>query len=99
MAVKGAVAKSVIIEKMKECFGNDFVGTQGSNKIFVNADDGDGTKALIALALTCPKTNPFQSVESDMIDFEAMDKVAAANDDITKEEEDNLKTLLERLNL
>lgn len=55
MAAKGTVAKTKVIEKIKEALGEDFIG-EVDKKIYVWADDG-GERIQVALALTCPK-NP-----------------------------------------
>lgn len=53
MAVKGATAKVAVIEKIKQVFGEDFVGVS-DGKIYVMADDGT-EKVQIAIGMTCPK--------------------------------------------
>lgn len=53
MAAKGTVAKTKVIEKIKEALGEDFIG-EADKKIYVWADDG-GERIQVALALTCPK--------------------------------------------
>ena len=53
MAAKGTVAKTKVIEKIKEAFGNDFI-TEIDKKAYVWADDG-GERIQVAIALTCPK--------------------------------------------
>jgi hypothetical protein len=50
---KGANAKVVVENKIKEAFGNDFIGV-ADKKIYVWADDG-GERVQIAIAMTCPK--------------------------------------------
>ena len=39
MAVKGATAKVAVIEKIKQVFGEDFIGVS-DGKVYVMADDG-----------------------------------------------------------
>jgi hypothetical protein len=51
---KGANAKVVVENKIKEAFGNDFIGI-ADKKIYVWADDG-GERVQIAISMTCPKT-------------------------------------------
>jgi hypothetical protein len=53
MAAKGIVAKTKVIEKIKEALGEDFIG-EVDKKIYVWADDG-GERIQVAIALTCPK--------------------------------------------
>lgn len=53
MAAKGTVAKTKVIEKIKEALGADFIG-EVDKKVYVWADDG-GERIQVALSLTCPK--------------------------------------------
>lgn len=66
MAVKGAVAKTVVIDKIKEIFGDDFAGVS-EGKVYVWAMDGT-EKVQIAISLTCPKT-PFGEAKDVGMDF------------------------------
>lgn len=66
MAVKGAVAKTVVIDKIKEAFGADFVGVS-DGKVYVWAMDGT-EKVQIAIGLTCPKT-PLGATQDVGMDF------------------------------
>lgn len=50
---KGALAKENIIARLREAFGEDFVGVV-DKKVYVYADDG-GEKVQIAISMTCPK--------------------------------------------
>lgn len=59
MAVKGATAKTVVIEKLKQIFDNDFVAVN-DGKVYVMADDGT-EKVQICISMTCPKV-PFGTV-------------------------------------
>ena len=56
---KGSEAKEYVIRKIKETFGEDFVGEQ-DKKIYVWGQEG-GEKVQIAISLTCPK-NPIGSL-------------------------------------
>lgn len=51
---KGAEAKEYVAKKLKEAFGNDYVG-EVDKKYYVWAYEG-GQKMQIAIAMTCPKT-------------------------------------------
>ena len=66
MAVKGAVAKTVVIDKIKEVFGDDFAGVS-EGKIYVWAMDGT-EKVQICISMTCPKT-PFNAAKDVGMDF------------------------------
>ena len=50
---KGNIAKENIIARLRETFGEDFVGVV-DKKVYVYADDG-GEKVQIAISMTCPK--------------------------------------------
>lgn len=101
---KGSVAKSKIAEKIKNLYGADYVGESGG-KYYVWENDG-GEKIQIAISLTCPK-NPIGAVDmssafSDGLDFEAEPVLAQTKfepTEITEQEKDNLKALMDRLGL
>ena len=101
---RGAEAKSFVVAKLKEVFGEDYIG-ESSNKHYVWAKEG-GEKIQIAISLTCPK-NPIGTVDmssafSDGIDFEAAPVVAQTTftpAEITPEEEANLANLMAKLGL
>ena len=63
---KGANAKVVVENKIKEAFGNDFIGI-ADKKIYVWADDG-GEKVQVAISMTCPKT-PVGTVDTTKINY------------------------------
>lgn len=95
MAVKGSVAKLFVENKIKEVFGEDFVGS-ADKKLYVLADDG-GQKVQIAISLTCPKVG---------LDIEGkgfVDDIGTYTGEpvieITPEEEENIQTLIKKLNL
>ena len=67
MAAKGAVAKTVIIDKLKDAFGDDFIGVS-EGKVYVWALDGGTEKVQIAISMTCPKTE-FSVAKDEGIDF------------------------------
>lgn len=52
MAAKGSEAKLLVQEKIKEAFGQDFIGIN-SGKVYVWVNDG-GEKVQIAISLTHP---------------------------------------------
>ena len=53
MAVRGTVAKQEVTEKLREAFGDNFIG-EHEKKIYVWANDG-GDRVQIAITLTCPR--------------------------------------------
>lgn len=101
---KGAVAKSKIAEKLKDLFGENYVGESGG-KHYVWENDG-GEKVQIAISLTCPK-NPIGTVDMSSafgggLDFEAEPVVVQTKfepAEITPEETQNLADLMARLGL
>ena len=101
---KGSIAKSKIAEKIKNLYGADYVGESGG-KYYIYENDG-GEKVQIAISLTCPK-NPIGTVDmsnafGDGLDFEAEPVLAQTKfepAEITEQEKDNLKALMDRLGL
>ena len=101
---KGATAKTKIAEKLKTLFGADYVGESGG-KHYVWENDG-AEKVQIAISLTCPK-NPIGTVDmssafGDGLDFEAEPVLVQTKfepAEITEQEKDNLKALMDRLGL
>jgi len=99
---RGADAKKLVIDKIKEAFGADYIG-ESANKHYVWSKEG-GEKIQVAISLTCPK-NPIGEVSvstSDGFDFSAEPVLAQTKfepAEITDQEKDNLKELMERLGL
>lgn len=101
---KGTIAKERVENIIKQAFGENFIGVS-DKKIFVWADDG-GERVQISIALTCPKvgleTAAAPVVKNGGWDFEApavTASAAAQPEEITKEEQENIATLLARLGL
>lgn len=101
MAAKGSVAKLFVENKIKEVFGEDFVG-MADRKLYVWADDG-GQKVQIAISLTCPKVG--LDVDAPANNSFVQDSgivgtyTGAPIVEMTAEEEQNIQTLIERLGL
>ena len=101
---RGATAKLAVIEKIKQAFGNDFVG-EVDKKVYVWADDG-GERVQIALAMTCPK-NPVGTVNTAElnyntgIDFSNDDTVVVSPEkvEISDAEKENVRNLMKRMGL
>ena len=101
---RGSQAKSKIAEKIKNLYGSDYVGESGG-KYYIYENDG-AEKVQIAISLTCPK-NPIGAVDmsnafGDGLDFEAEPVLAQTKfepAEITEQEKDNLKALMDRLGL
>lgn len=101
MATRGAIAKNIVEDKIREAFGADFVGIQ-DKKLYVQADE-NGEKVQIAISLTCPKV-PLGIVE-DGINFESGGGGGAGHPpefkpaEVTPEETENIRKLLAELGL
>ena len=98
MAVKGSVAKLFVENKIKEMFGEDFVGS-ADKKLYVLADDG-GQKVQIAISLTCPKVG-LDIEGKGFVDDTGIIGTYTGEPviEITPEEEENIQTLIKKLNL
>ena len=68
---KGAEAKEYVAKKLKEAFGDDYVG-EVDKKYYVWAYEG-GQKMQIAIAMTCPKTPVGNVVEEKKEAFDWSD--------------------------
>lgn len=98
---RGTEAKKKVIEKIKEAFGDNFIG-EANNKYYVYATEA-GEKMQIAISLTCPKTPVvLEGVPSfdGGFDFSAPPVVKPEPvTEIKQEELDNVQALMERLGL
>ena len=100
---KGNIAKENIAKVLEKAFGDDYIG-EFDKKYYVWADDG-GNRIQISIALTCPKV--YRGVEetaSTEMNFDDDTESAAEENgfkpaDISKEEQDTLAALMERLGL
>ena len=54
MAARGTEAKEYVVKKLKEAFGDDYIG-EVDKKYYVWSYEA-GQKTQIAIAMTCPKT-------------------------------------------
>lgn len=103
MAVKGSIAKQKIINKIAEVFGADFIG-EFDRKIYLWSEE-NGERVQIAISLTCPK-NPVGQVSSNSMElnFENMGETKASPvnfqpAELTEDERENVRKLMERLGL
>ena len=98
---RGANAKVIVENKIRDAFGADFVGV-ADKKIYVQADDGNGEMVQIAISLTCPKI-PMSVGGENGIDFENMPAGGSATEfkpaQITVEETENIRKMLAELGL
>ena len=105
---RGAVAKQLVIKKIAEAFGNDYIG-EFDKKFYVWANE-NGERVQIAISMTCPKT-PIEiakNVVEDDSDWDFSDdgpKVSAvavtnaAPAEITEQEVQNIEEMMKRLGL
>ena len=100
---KGNDAKNLVIEKIKEVFGADYIG-EYDKKHYIWSKEG-GEKIQVAISLTCPKNpvgNVNMSAAAGKIDFEAGPTIAPTSftpAEITDEEKQNLVDMMARLGL
>lgn len=102
--IKGTIAKQNFANKLKEVFGQDYIG-EVDKKLYVYADDG-GERVQLAISLTCPKT-PIATVNEKKltyntgIDFtaDAETPVSPDNVDISDEERERVRELMKRMGL
>ena len=101
---RGTIAKEKVAEKIKAAFGTDYIGVF-DKKIYLWADDG-GERVQIALTATCPKVM-IETVNTKDLnynvgrDFTADDTVPVApeNVEISDEERENVRKLMQRMGL
>ena len=99
MAVRGAIAKEKVVEKLAEAFGDNWIG-EVDKKYYVWANDGGVDKVQIAIALTCPKNfveSGTSSFGSD--DFDFSDEMPKAQAEISDAEKENIARLMKELAL
>lgn len=94
---RGSIAKEKVIEKIKEAFGEEFVG-EFDKKLYVWANDG-GERVQISIALTCPKNFVAVDEPSGFPEASTEAPVSAQTAEITDEERKNIADLMARLGL
>ena len=100
---RGNLAKEQVNKIIEKAFGPDYITIDGS-KIYVWAQDGN-ERVQIALAMTCPKTpietdNTVRSNEPENVfnNYGAAKASASAND-MSEQEQETIRALMERLGL
>ena len=98
MAVKGALAKELVIKKLAETFGEDWIG-EVDKKYYIWSKE-NGERVQIAITLTCPKvmidTGAVAAEESwDFSDVPAKKE----NVEISDKEKETIKLLMDQLGL
>ena len=101
MAVRGAIAKEKVVEKLAEAFGDNWIG-EVDKKYYVWANDGGADKVQIAIALTCPKTfveAGTVNTSSSSGDFDFSDETPKVQVEISDTEKENIARLMKELGL
>lgn len=96
---KGQKAKSNVTEVIARAFGDDYVG-EFDKKLYVWANDENGERIQVSLALTCPKV--FRGVEATAptaLNFEDETESVFKPAEITNEEKQTLADLMNKLGL
>ena len=96
---KGAIAKQVVEDKLREVFGKDFLGI-ADKKVYVQAEE-DGQMVQVAITMTCPKT-PFitDGVTADGFpEGNFADPTEYKPAEITSDELDNVRKMIKELGL
>ena len=101
---RGNIAKEKVAEKIKAAFGADFIA-EADKKLYVWADDG-GERVQIALSMTCPKVmidtvNTKELSYNTGRNFSENDTVVIAPEkvEITDQEKENVRKLMQRMGL
>lgn len=100
---RGNLAKEQVNKIIEKAFGPDYITIDGS-KIYVWAQDGN-ERVQIALTMTCPKT-PIETGNSNhsnepenVFDNYGAAKAPAPANDMTQQEQETIRALMERLGL
>lgn len=103
MAAKGTLAKRMLFDALIEVFGTAVV-CEKDNKLYLNLQE-NGSIVQVAVSATCPKTPITADGDAAIAQetpFEAkveFDKLTPTDptSEFTKDEENNIATLLDRL--
>ena len=102
---KGAQAKELVINKIREAFGDNFIG-EVDKKIYVWSQE-NGERVQIAMALTCPKvavnapapTNSMTSGGDWNFEDDPITYAGSTTKEIGEDERQRVKDLMEKLGL
>lgn len=98
---RGNEAKAFVENKIREAFGDLYVGTV-DKKVYVWGLE-NGEKVQICIAMTCPKVPVGVGSENNGIDFDNMPEGGAPTEfkpaEITTEETENIRKMLAELGL
>lgn len=106
---KNDAAKALVIAKLKEVFGNDFLGEADKKYYVLSKENGESVQ--VAITLTCPK-NPVEFAgmasvseskgSAESLDFDWGDTKKSAEPQpavVSDEEQENIRKMLEKLGL
>lgn len=99
---RGSEAKNFVENKIRDAFGDMYVGTV-DKKIYINAPEG-GETVQVCISMTCPKV-PLTAggITTDGLDFNNMPASGTATEfkpaEITVEETENIRKLIAELGL
>ena len=106
---KNDMAKSLVVAKLKEVFGNDFLG-ETDKKYYVMSEE-NGEKVQVAISLTCPKvpvefagmaSNSGSQANAESVDFDWGDTNKPAEPQpavVSETEQENIRKMLQKLGL
>ena len=100
---KGQEAKDLVIKKIQDAFGDDYVGIY-DKKIYVWSKE-DGVRTQVCISLTCPKApvgdQPQVLNFGNGLDFEAMETIPVVQkpEEISEKEKATIEELMKRLGL
>lgn len=102
MALKGTILKKEITDKILETFEGSFLYNDGKEIRIPGLEDGQ--ELQVKVALTCAKTNVTPNGENalpgeDIVTEAPMSNVSQASAEVTQEEKDNIKKMMEVLGL
>ena len=102
MALKGTILKKEITDKILTTFEGSFLYNDGKEIRIPGLEDGQ--ELQVKVALTCAKTNVFPNGEDmlpgeDISIEEPVTNVSQTSTEITQEEKDNIKKMMEVLGL
>ncbi len=96
---KGAIAKQIVEDKIRNIFGKDFLGV-ADKKLYVQAEE-DGQMVQVAITMTCPKTL-FSSNETSIDSFPEgnfAEPTEYKPAEITNDELNNVRKMIKELGL
>lgn len=92
---RGSLAKERVMNRIREIYGNDYVGTE-NNKLYVYEDDG-GERVQIAISCVCPKEGLTRKATAEEIKENKNPNVRHLN--IDEKERQEVLDLMARLGL